>query len=1201
MAKSPWKNHRVGRIIAAALAAVMMISTASIAAADDSTTDTTVEVTSAAQSARAAAVAKGTPVEVSTAEALKTEIEKAQPGSALTIKITQDLTLSEPITVPQGANITITDDGDSNPEVISVSHQGTNKKNEDYSDYLFTVSQGATLNFNASDGVEGKSLAFTGIANTNTIAGQTSSLDALATTSTNGGTITFNGGIYSGFQSRRGAVASARGGGTITVNRGTFTGNKANVNGTNDKGGGVFAVLDGSALTIVGGTFENNVAGSDTIQSNGGGVVYANNGTVSIQGGTFKSNEANGNNTYVGGGALHIAGSQSKLSITGGVFQQNSVKQIMDYNHRFSGGGAIWAQGTIRISGGTFGNNTAGHVDDHKSVGGWAGGGAIFVYGTNNGAHRIASSLTIADPDNSDARTTFTNNQTDGDGGAIFLGWGSEAVMLGGSFSNNVSHRLGGAIYTEEETTTYMSRAFATQNYAGHFGGGLWLCPSGVGVASKAGNMIAVGNDADKKYDLSPTGTGDASTSNAAMNERTSAAGDDFSLMSPTKPNLTNSFELSDKGWGSENTTSVVQWWKDGTLTEYTDGLGYDSLLGGTDKDKKGLGVAEGSRRYDDQTTHGETDKQTAPYKFTSTNEDGNRSVGVALKATWIGATGQNQYAENANVSFTNNTAWYSGGAFGTNGSVVFDTPYRASWHKVDANDTSKSLAGSEWQLSIKESEITQTSEEGRKTPWFNDKFRLVQCTDQTNRDKNCWTKANGTDIWTATITDNGEFDQDPDDGVISLNNLALGTFTLKETRAPQGYFLSNKTYTFTTVKQGVPDITESDGGTASASSVVRKDADGIPMIGDSPVDVSWQKVDSTDAFTVLGGSEWTLEKRDDNNSDKWSYVTYTPAESTASGAAATTTQAKWAIDESATAETAYRITDCVAAEESQCTGADKDPAAGKFRITGLGLPADRGGLGTSGTYRLTEVKAPEGYFLDSTPTHEFTISKNMTGPVNIGNVTGDNADGSNKVPNVPNRVTWQKADRTTSSKLLSGSEWKIQTLVKDGSGAKWIDIAYVPASETAAAKWDIADAGSTPTAAASTITDCTADNKVQYSGLDKDCEAGKFQVEGLPISFDNTATGDYASKGLYRLVETKAPADYELPKLPSDSPVDESGDTDGAYYRFAIRQPERGATEIFVPLTKGTTALYVAGFVVVAVAGFGLSLVWRRRRRSLT
>lgn len=90
----------------------------------------------------------------------------------------------------------------------------------------------------------------------------------------------------------------------------------------------------------------------------------------------------------------------------------------------------------------------------------------------------------------------------------------------------------------------------------------------------------------------------------------------------------------------------------------------------------------------------------------------------------------------------------------------------------------------------------------------------------------------------------------------------------------------------------------------------------------DAPGSVTWTKVD--DSGVLLSGSEWKLES--------------------VGGDVAT-------------------IVDCVE-ESAECTGYDKDPAAGQFKIDGLAW----------GEYALIETKAPAGFVLNPDP-HEFTIS----------------------------------------------------------------------------------------------------------------------------------------------------------------------------------------------------------------------------------
>lgn len=92
----------------------------------------------------------------------------------------------------------------------------------------------------------------------------------------------------------------------------------------------------------------------------------------------------------------------------------------------------------------------------------------------------------------------------------------------------------------------------------------------------------------------------------------------------------------------------------------------------------------------------------------------------------------------------------------------------------------------------------------------------------------------------------------------------------------------------------------------------------------DAPGSVTWTKVDETGV--LLSGSEWKLVG---------------PGGEVAP------------------------VEDCEEGDAAQCTGFDKDPAAGKFKVEGLAW----------GDYTLEEVKAPAGYVINTDP-HEFTISK---------------------------------------------------------------------------------------------------------------------------------------------------------------------------------------------------------------------------------
>lgn len=79
----------------------------------------------------------------------------------------------------------------------------------------------------------------------------------------------------------------------------------------------------------------------------------------------------------------------------------------------------------------------------------------------------------------------------------------------------------------------------------------------------------------------------------------------------------------------------------------------------------------------------------------------------------------------------------------------------------------------------------------------------------------------------------------------------------------------------------------------------------------------------------------------------------------------------------------AIAVTDCIAATTAECTGADADPLAGQFRLTGL----------TPGSYQLKEVKAPAGYML-------LTVTIDVDANTNIS--LGDIENEQIEIPGIP-------------------------------------------------------------------------------------------------------------------------------------------------------------------------------------------------------
>ena len=306
----------------------------------------------------------------------------------------------------------------------------------------------------------------------------------------NEGTLTVNG---SSVEIKSNTATAGNGGGiyanggTVTLTDGSISNNTATGSGTTGLGGGIYSK---GALTIEGATIGGTATTAKNSAYDGAGVYVAG-GTVSHTSGSVRFNEAshNGGGIYSTGGTVTIDGADALVG---------------DNTATNGNGGGVYAVGTVTVTGATISNNHADQTGDDCGLGGGiyaeAGSNTITIESgssitgntAQHGAGLYAASGTVDVKTNS----AITSNAASQNGGGIYANGGTVNVSATDATTEILKQNTavnGGGIYANGGTVNF-SNGVIKNNYASHWGGGLYIPATGKltlkGTATITGNHV---------------------------------------------------------------------------------------------------------------------------------------------------------------------------------------------------------------------------------------------------------------------------------------------------------------------------------------------------------------------------------------------------------------------------------------------------------------------------------------------------------------------------------------------------------------------------------------------------------------------------------------------------------------------------------------------------------------------------------------
>lgn len=240
------------------------------------------------------------------------------------------------------------------------------------------------------------------------------------------------------------------------------------MNATDGSNGGAVALSSGATLTIQpDGSTGSVVFDNNHTDSNGGAIFAKENSSINIRNALFSNNSSK---TY--GGAIYLNGKndpqQFDLMLVNTVFENNIAQN--------GKGGAIYAlDSNILISNSVFDNNQAQSASTSNG-----NGGALDI--TSNVNNDTFTGAAIFND------VTFTDNQAEGKGGAIYTDSSTSPYLVTLALDENYTDNNGVAVYEGNQAFGYGDTASAAA------GGFMYVGHSVVTMDVAAGKTMVIGS-----------------------------------------------------------------------------------------------------------------------------------------------------------------------------------------------------------------------------------------------------------------------------------------------------------------------------------------------------------------------------------------------------------------------------------------------------------------------------------------------------------------------------------------------------------------------------------------------------------------------------------------------------------------------------------------------------------------------------------